>query len=233
MNDKVKVLLVEDDKNLGQLIVEFLTIKNFDPVHASNGEEALLKCSEFHFDILIVDVMMPLMDGFTFVKKIRSSNQQTPVIFLTAKSLIADKVEAFKIGADDYVTKPFAMEELIMRINAVLRRSNKTIMGHDSSNFLIGSIQFDYESRILKSPTTSIKLTQKESELLYLLCKNQGHLLERSEALTRIWKNDNYFTSRSMDVYITKLRNYLKSEPNCEIENIHGTGYKLHNKKTN
>lgn len=232
MSNKTKILLVEDDKNLGQLIVEFLSIKNFEPTHAINGEDALIKCLESHFDILIVDVMMPVMDGFTFAKKIRSSDQQIPIIFLTAKSLIDDKVEAFKIGADDYVTKPFAMEELIMRINAVMRRSNKTFSNSDTSNFMIGSFSFDYESRLLKNSETSIKLTPKESELLYLLCKTQGNLLGRSEALTRIWKSDNYFTSRSMDVYITKLRNYLKPDPNCEIENIHGTGYKLHIRKS-
>ncbi|MEW6508306.1 MAG: response regulator transcription factor [Bacteroidota bacterium] len=223
---KPKILLVEDDLNLGTILKEYLSVKSFDVVHCLNGEEALNTFSQSTFDICILDVMMPKVDGFTVAEKIRAVSQ-TPFIFVTAKSLLDDKIEGFKIGADDYVTKPFSMEELIMRINAVLKRSNRLNDAFEKSDYKISNYHFSFDKRTLTIKNNEMKLTSKEAELLRLLCLNRNALLERSYALRKIWKDENYFTSRSMDVYITKLRNYLKADSKIQIVNVHGAGFKL------
>ncbi|MCX6169246.1 MAG: response regulator transcription factor [Ignavibacteriales bacterium] len=227
MKNKIKILLVEDDANLGTLLREFLSVKGFDVTHALNGEDGFNHFKANKFDLCLIDIMMPKMDGFSLAKKIRMIDKQTPFLFVTAKSMLDDKLEGFKIGADDYVTKPFSMEELIMRMNAIMKRTKNVQMEDDRNEFNIGEYSFDYNKRILYHGGNEQRLTQKECDLFRLLCINKNKILERSEALTRIWKDESYFTGRSMDVYITKLRNYLKQDKSIEIINVHGTGFKL------
>ncbi|PKL83627.1 MAG: DNA-binding response regulator [Ignavibacteriae bacterium HGW-Ignavibacteriae-3] len=227
MKDKAKILLVEDDTNLGTILTEFLAVKKFDVTHSLNGEDGFNQFKNYKFDLCLIDVMMPKMDGFTLAKKIRMINKNVPILFVTAKSMLDDKIEGFKIGADDYVTKPFSMEELILRINAIMKRTKSSNAEDDRSEFKIGEYEFDFNKRVLAHNGIEQRLTQKESDLLRLLCINKNRILERSEALIRIWKDESYFTGRSMDVYITKLRNYLKLDKSIEIINVHGTGFKL------
>lgn len=227
MKSKAKILLVEDDTNLGTILTEFLAVKKFDVIHSLNGEEGFNQFKSNKFDLCLIDVMMPKMDGFTLAKKIRMIDKNVPILFVTAKSMLDDKIEGFKIGADDYVTKPFSMEELILRINAIMKRTKTAAVEDDKNEFKIGDYDFDFNKRILLHNGIEQKLTQKESDLLRLLCLNKNRILERSEALIRIWKDESYFTGRSMDVYITKLRNYLKMDKSIEIINVHGTGFKL------
>lgn len=224
---KNKILLVEDDSNLGMLLREFLSVKGFEVTQALNGEEGFNHFKANKFDLCLIDVMMPRMDGFSLAKKIRMIDKQTPFLFVTAKSLLDDKIEGFKIGADDYVTKPFSMEELIMRMNAIMKRTKNVQPEDDRNEFKIGDYSFDYNKRVLYHGSNEQRLTQKECDLLRLLCINKNKILERSEALIRIWKDESYFTGRSMDVYITKLRNYLKLDKSIEIINVHGSGFKL------
>lgn len=226
MKVKAEILLIEDDVNLSTILKEYLDVKEFSVSNAYNGEEGFRLFLEKKFDLCILDVMMPKMDGFTLAKKIRTHDVHVPFLFLSAKIMLADRLQGLKLGADDYITKPFSMEELILRINAILKRSHKQNEGTQSP-FNIGSYLFDYENRSLKNKNEIQKLTSKEAELLLLLCINKNQLLVRSVALNKIWNADNYFTSRSMDVYITKLRSYLKSDSSVEIINVHGTGYKL------
>ena len=225
---KKKILLVEDDRNLGTVLREFLAVKNFSVDHSLNGVEAEKIFQMNKYDLILLDVMMPQMDGFTLAEKIRKLDNHTPIIFLTAKAMQKDKIEGLKIGADDYITKPFNTEELLLRINAVLKRtSNNKPSIKDADQFKIGKYNFDYKKRFLSIDMTTQKLTSKEAELLKLLCLNRNELLERNVALQIIWRDDNYFTGRSMDVYITKLRNYLKDDERIEISNVHGVGFKL------
>ena len=227
MTDKTKILLVEDDLNLGTILREFLSVKGYDVTHALNGEEGFNVFKASKYGICLIDIMMPKMDGFSLARKIRMIDKQVPFLFVTAKSMLDDKIEGFKIGADDYVTKPFSMEEFILRINAILNRTKTIHVEDDRNEFLLGDYKFDYVKRILSYNNNEQRLTQKECELLRLLCLNKNKILERSEALTRIWKEESYFTGRSMDVYITKLRGYLKKDKSIEIINVHGTGFKL------
>jgi DNA-binding response OmpR family regulator len=223
-----KILLVEDDPNLGQLLQEYLEIKGFDTTLARDGEKAFACYKQQRYDLCILDVMLPKKDGFSLAKEIRALNKQIPIIFLTAKSLKEDTLEGLRIGADDYITKPFSMEELLLRMKAILRRTGQ---GEDITKeikqFTIGHYLFDSESQSLTLQNQAVKLTGKESELLRLLCLHLNHTLERSLALKHIWQDDTYFNARSMDVYITKLRKYLKDDPSIEIVNVHGTGFKL------
>ncbi len=226
--EKSKVLLLEDDPNLGFVLKEFLEHKDYEVVHKEDGEQGLKAFNSSSFDICVVDIMMPKMDGFTFTKHVRKTDQKTPIIFLTAKSMKEDKIEGFKLGGDDYITKPFSMEELEARVEAVLKRTGKGKKDGPAKNtFTIGKFTFDYPTQKLSTNGDSHKLTTKEADLLKLLCLNANQVLEREIALKLVWGNDNYFTGRSMDVYITKLRKYLKDDPKLEIVNIHGTGYKL------
>ncbi len=224
--DKMKILLCEDDENLGMLLREYLQAKGYDTELCPDGEAGYKAFLTNKFDLCVFDVMMPKKDGFSLAKDIRQSNHDVPIIFLTAKTLKEDILEGFKIGADDYLTKPFSMEELTFRIEAILRR----VRGKKSRNRLhykIGQFTFDTQKQVLTLGEESTKLTTKESELLSLLCAHSNEILQRDFALKTIWIDDNYFNARSMDVYITKLRKHLKSDPNVEIINIHGKGYKL------
>ena len=226
------VLLVEDDENLGTLLSEYLNSKGYQTTLANDGEKGLRKFLNQSFDICILDVMMPVKDGFTLAKEIREINKEIPIVFLTAKSMKEDALEGFTIGADDYITKPFSMELLLMRIKAILRRSlDGGISANDKTSFEVGSYIFDSERRVLSRDGKEEKLTSKENDLLNLLAMSDGKTLERKAALMLIWGDDKYFNSRSMDVYITKLRKYLKADENIEIINIHGKGFKLYVKK--
>jgi len=227
--NNAKLLLVEDDLNLGTILREYLSVKNFNVELCLNGEEGLASFKAGKFDICILDVMLPKLDGFSLARQIRNSDNQTPIIFLTAKSLAKDKIEGFKIGADDYITKPFDAEELLFRISAILKRVKHSTNNSDSSSaiFTLGKYNFDYNRRILSSDSKDLKLTTKEAELLRLLCINANTTLERSFALKTIWNDDNYFNARSMDVYITKLRGYFKEDDSIQIVNLHGSGFKL------
>ena len=228
MDTPTKVLLLEDDPNLGFVLQEFLEHKGYKVNLNEDGEKGLKAFNKEPFDICIVDVMMPKMDGFTFSKQVRKTDLNTPIIFLTAKSMKEDKLEGFKLGADDYITKPFSMEELEMRVEAVLRRSKGAKAAPEEKNvFVLGQYKFDYPAQKLEINGSVQGLTTKEAELMKLLCLNKNRVLEREIALKLIWGNDNYFTGRSMDVFITKLRKYLKEDPKIEIVNVHGTGYKL------
>lgn len=225
------ILLVEDDENLGTLLSEYLNSKGYETTLANDGEKGLRKFLNQSFDICILDVMMPVKDGFTLAKEIREINTDIPIVFLTAKSMKDDALEGFTLGADDYITKPFSMEVLLMRIKAILRRSVEGGLSKDKTTFEVGSYLFDSERRVLSREGKEEKLTSKENDLLKLLAMSDGKTLERKAALMLIWGDDNYFNSRSMDVYITKLRKYLKADENIEIINIHGKGFKLYIRK--
>ena len=226
MEEKMKILLCEDDENLGMLLREYLQAKGYDTELCTDGEAGYKAFLKEKYDLCVFDVMMPKKDGFSLAKDIRQSNQEIPIIFLTAKTLKEDILEGFKIGADDYLTKPFSMEELTFRIEAVLRRVRGK-KNRDRSFYKIGSFTFDTQKQILSRGSEQTKLTTKESELLSLLCAHANEILQRDFALKTIWIDDNYFNARSMDVYITKLRKHLKADESVEIINIHGKGYKL------
>ncbi|MEZ5103432.1 MAG: response regulator transcription factor [Draconibacterium sp.] len=227
MEQKTKLLLAEDDENLGLLLKEYLVAKGYDANLYPDGEAAYKGFMREHYDICILDIMMPKKDGFTLAKDIRIVNADIPVIFLTAKNMKEDVLEGFKLGADDYITKPFSMEELILRIEAILRRTSSENQANTQMVFNLGKYTFDTRKQILTDGEESVKLTTKEADLLKLLCQNANKVLERNYALKSIWIDDNYFNARSMDVYITKLRKHLKDEPSVEIINVHGKGYKL------
>lgn len=227
MEQKVKLLLAEDDENLGLLLKEYLVVKGYDADLYPDGELAYKGFMKNHYDICILDIMMPKKDGFSLAKDIRIVNAEMPIIFLTAKNLKEDVIEGFKIGADDYITKPFSMEELIFRVEAILRRTSQDSMANNQMIFKLGKFTFDTLKQTLTDGVETVKLTTKESDLLKLLCQNANNVLERNFALKSIWIDDNYFNARSMDVYITKLRKHLKDETGVEIINVHGKGYKL------
>ncbi|MEN9347977.1 MAG: response regulator transcription factor [Flavobacteriales bacterium] len=229
MKKKTRVLLCEDDPNLGTLLSEYLNAKGFEADLAVDGQEGSKLVKRNSYDFFILDVMMPVKDGFTLAREIRQDDKHTPILFLTAKSMKEDTLQGFEVGADDYMTKPFSMEELLVRMNAILRRTAALPESDDEAQeFEIGTYHFDYNKQRLVSPTgEESKLTTKENELLYLLCKNKNGVMERSFALKAIWGDDNYFNGRSMDVYIAKLRKHLKDDPKVEIINIHGRGFKL------
>lgn len=226
MDDNLKILLCEDDENLGMLLREYLQAKGFQAVLCQDGEVGYREFTKSKFDIAVLDVMMPKKDGFTLAQEIRQSNADIPIIFLTAKTLKEDILEGFKIGADDYITKPFSMEELVKRVEAILRRV-KGKKNHESTKYKIGKYMFDTQKQLLTIGQKQTKLTTKENELLSLLCSHANEILKRNDALRTIWIDDNYFNARSMDVYITKLRKHLKDDDQVEIINIHGQGYKL------
>ncbi len=227
MEQKTKLLLAEDDENLGLLLKEYLVAKGFDAELFPDGEAAYKGFMKDHYDICILDVMMPKKDGFTLAKDIRIVNADIPILFLTAKNMKEDVLEGFKLGADDYITKPFSMEELIFRIEAILRRTSQDSQASTQQTFTLGRFTFDTLKQTLADGDNVVKLTTKESDLLKLLCQNANKVLERNYALKSIWIDDNYFNARSMDVYITKLRKHLKDEESVEIINVHGKGYKL------
>ena len=226
MNKEIKILLVEDDSNLGSITSQYLMAKGFNCHWEENGELGYQSFVKNEYDLVILDVMMPVKDGFSTAKDIRGIDKNIPIIFLTAKSMKEDTLKGFEIGGDDYVTKPFNMEELVARINAILKRVTT-----DSDSYFddleIGKLTFNPKMQILSMGDFSVTLTTKESDLLTLLYKNKNNILDRNHALKAIWGDDNYFNGRSMDVYIAKLRKYLKQDDQIQIINVHGRGFKL------
>ncbi|HLO57316.1 MAG TPA: response regulator transcription factor [Bacteroidales bacterium] len=219
------ILLVEDDKNLGIVIRDFLEMSEYEVILRENGRDGLDEFKKGSYDLVLLDIMLPLLDGFSVAEEIRKTDCDIPVIFLTAKTLKEDKLKGFRIGADDYITKPFSTEELKLRIDAVLRRSRRN--AEKSSVFNIGRYKFDYPNHILSIADQERQLTKREAELLHLLCINMNNVLRRDLALKTIWGEDDYFMGRSMDVYITKLRKMLGNDPAVSIVNIHNTGFRL------
>ena len=222
-----RILLAEDDSNLGILLNNYLRAKEYETSLFVNGILALKAFDEEHFNLCILDIMMPEMDGITLAKELRKINPLIPIIFLTAKNQKEDVLEGFRSGADDYITKPFSMEELLYRIQAILKRTTDTSSYSKEDHYVIGQYIFDPLKQLLTMGDQQIRLTTKESELLELLCRHTNEVLERNFALKSIWIDDNYFNARSMDVYITRLRKYLKKDPSVRILNVHGKGYKL------
>jgi two-component system OmpR family response regulator len=225
--NKIRILLAEDDNNLGTLLRNYLTAKKYETTLFINGRLALEAFPTGLFGLCILDIMMPEIDGLTLAREIRLTNPDIPIIFLTAKNQPEDIIEGFKSGADDYISKPFSMEELLYRIEAILRRTTSPSVNRKSDSYTIGGYSFDPLNQMLVFKDQTIKLTTKESELLELLCRHGNEILERNFALKTIWIDDNYFNARSMDVYITRLRKYLKKDPSVKILNVHGRGYKL------
>ncbi len=226
MDEKLRILLCEDDESLGMLLREYLQAKNYDADLCLDGEAGYRAFCKNDYNMCVLDVMMPRKDGFQLAQEIRAINTEIPIIFLTAKNLKEDVFEGFRLGADDYITKPFSMDELVFRMEAILRRvrGKKNV---DTVTFKLGKFTFDSRRQILINGDEQTKLTTKESELLCLLCKHANDVLQRELALKTIWVDDNYFNARSMDVYITKLRKHLKDDPAIEINNVHGKGYRL------
>ena len=222
---KPRILLVEDDPSLGFVIKDNLQVKGYEVTLGKDGEEGLKEFETKIFDLCILDVMMPKKDGFTLAKSIREKNQQIPILFITAKSMLEDKINGFHAGGDDYIVKPFSMEELCLRIEVFLRRT-KGITNHEQ-NFSLGEFTFDCHNYTLNHKSGFKTLTQKEAEVLKLLCQNKERVLKREEILKNVWGNDDYFLGRSMDVFISKLRKHLKDDPTVQIVNYHGVGFKL------
>lgn len=221
-------MLAEDDRNLGNILKSYLDAKGYSTRLVVNGQEAFELFSKEQFDFCIVDVMMPVKDGFTLAREIRQVDRNIPILFLTAKSLEEDKLKGFQAGADDYLTKPFSMEELLLRIDAVLRRSwGAAPQEERRTSFTLGRFTFDARKQVLTGPKGERNLTTKENDLLHLLSENANSVLERSTALRTVWGDDNYFNGRSMDVYIAKLRKYLAEDPEVEVANVHGKGFRL------
>ncbi|MCK5839707.1 MAG: response regulator transcription factor [Bacteroidales bacterium] len=227
---KARILLVEDDPNLSAVLVDYLEMLGYGAIHAKDGEEGFRVFSNNVFDLCILDIMMPKKDGFALANEIREVNKLIPIIFLTAKGLKEDRIAGFMAGCDDYITKPFSSEELSLRIDAILRRcmimENEPTVAKDEI-FELGKYKFDTANMLLKSSAGSRTLTRKEAALLRLLCLNKNKLLTREEALLNVWGDDDYFIGRSMDVFITKLRKYLKEDENISILNVHGAGFKF------
>ncbi len=230
MADK-RILIVEDDLNLGQILKEYLELKGYETDLCRDGEQGVESFKNQQYDLCILDIMMPKKDGFSVAKDIRTLDKKTPFIFLTAKNLKEDTIEGFKVGADDYITKPFSMEELLLRLEAIIRRTNGRDVQQVHKTFEFSDFTLYYDQQRLIHPVKEYKLTSKEADLLLLLVQNMNEVLERSVALKMIWRDDSYFNARSMDVYIAKLRKYLKIDDSVKIITIHGQGFKLVNLK--
>lgn len=224
-----KILLVEDDPNFGAILKDYLAMNDFDVTLAKNGMEGFEKFKKDNFDLCILDVMMPYKDGFTLAREIRDKNKEIPIVFLTAKTMKEDVLKGYKVGADDYLNKPFDSEVLLMKIRAIMQRKTSEVKSDNTKfEFQIGAFHLNSKLRFLTFENEEpIKLSPKENELLKMLALYENDLMPREVALTKIWRDDNYFTSRSMDVYIAKLRKYLKADENVEILNIHGEGFRL------
>jgi DNA-binding response OmpR family regulator len=223
-----KILLVEDDKNLGFIIKDFLELSKYSVILRDNGKDGLIAYSRNHFDLLLIDIMLPHLDGFALVEEIRKKDKEIPVIFITAKSMTEDKIKGFKIGADDYITKPFSTEELLLRVNAILRRTRLRIPDQSEEiKYKIGRYIFDYKNLLLSTPDKEYRLTKREAEVLNILCMNINNVSRRETILKTVWGENDYFMGRSMDVYITKLRKYLKEDSSVSVINIHNTGFML------
>jgi DNA-binding response OmpR family regulator len=226
---KIQILLVEDDTSLGYVIKDSLEDKGYSVTIATDGNAGWQAFSKGFFDLCLLDVNMPIKDGFTLAQQIRRKNTYIPILFITAKNMQEDKIAGFKAGGDDYITKPFSMEELLLRIGVFLKRTLGTDL--DEKEFSFGSTKFDYMNLTVVGPNTDIRLTQKEADLLRFFCLNANKVVKREEVLTKVWGKDDYFLGRSMDVFITKIRKYLKDEPEIEIQTIHGVGFRFVNGK--
>lgn len=226
--NKINILLVEDDTNLGFLIQDTLKSEGFNVHLCLDGIEGLKKFNDKSFQLCIFDVMMPKKDGITLAKDIRKINSSIPILFLTAKSQTEDKIEGLKAGGDDYMIKPFNSEEFVLRVKALLRRSNPDLEKEEPKTYQIGSIIFDIENfKLIYKIGEDKKLTKKESKILLMLVQHKNKVLPRDVVLNAVWGQDDYFVGRSLDVFITKIRKYLKPDENVKIENIHGVGFKL------
>lgn len=225
---EVKILMVEDDVNLGYLLKENFAQKGYHIQLCRDGNEGLYAAMNGQFDLLILDVMMPKKDGFTLAAQIRKTDQQIPIIFLTAKSLEQDRIMGFNIGCDDYVTKPFSANELLLRIKAILRRTQQSGKIHTELHPVrIGKFTFNYTNRHLEYNDQVQNLSTKEADLLQLFCDYRNTLIPRKDILVKVWGSDDYFAGKSMDVYLTRLRKLLKADSSLEIQNVHGTGFRL------
>lgn len=227
MDKKYSILLAEDNINFGKVLTTYLEAKNFAVFHANNGEVAYEMFCANNYDICLIDVMMPIKDGFSLAKSIRKMDKQIPLIFITAKDMQEDIIEGLSIGGDDYLTKPFSMEVLLARIYALLRRAGKIDNDSEPQLYQIGKISFDPNHQSLTIDNEVVKLTTRETELLTMLIQKKNEVLERGYALKKIWGDDSYYNARSMDVYITKLRKIFQKDPSIKILNVHGVGFKL------
>lgn len=224
---KTRILLAEDDPNLGDILHEYLNMKGYETLLCKDGEEAWKRFKKDAFQLCILDVMMPKKDGFTLGKEIKKVDENIPIIYLTAKNLKDDVIQGLKIGADDYITKPFSMEELLLRISAILRRTGTKSETKLLKTYSFGDFKLHYDRQMLESPSGEHKLTSKENELLRLLASELNQTVSRSHALKIIWGDDSYFNARSMDVYLSKIRKLLREDPNMQIVTLHGEGFKL------
>ncbi|MCL2412993.1 MAG: response regulator transcription factor [Bacteroidales bacterium] len=222
----IKILLAEDDQNFGPFLQTYLNAKGYPCFLVRNGEDALDAFLTGEYNFCITDVMMPMKDGFTLVKQIRKHNATIPILFISARNLEEDRLQGFKVGADDYLTKPFSMDELKFRIEAIVRRI-EIVKEQERLVFSIGRLTFDYDLQVIMTPDQKIRLTPKESDLLRLLCQYQNEVVFRTTALRKIWGDNTVYTTRCMDVYMTKLRKFLRDDPDIQLQNIHGRGYKL------
>jgi two-component system, OmpR family, response regulator VicR len=223
----LKILLAEDDPNLGTILKAYLEAKGFPTRLCVNGQEAYDAFLKEVFNFCILDVMMPIKDGFTLAREIRKVDKKIPILFLTAKAMQEDIIEGLKIGADDYITKPFSMEELLLRIAAILRRTQKTEEVNTLKIYNFGDFVLHYDEQVLEGPEGKQKLTSKENELIRILASEINKLVNRSHALKQIWGDDSYFNARSMDVYLSKIRKLLRDDPKVQIITIHGEGFKM------
>ncbi|MBP6399278.1 MAG: response regulator transcription factor [Saprospiraceae bacterium] len=223
--NKARILYVEDDETLSFVTSDNLSLNGYDVVHCLDGESALIAFGNGHFDLCLLDVMLPKKDGFTLASDIRKKNPEIPILFLTAKSMKEDRITGLKLGADDYITKPFSIEELILKIEVFLKR--KFINIKQANKFTIGKLTFDYKNLTISAGDSEKTLTQREADLLKLLIENKNNVIKREEILERVWGQNDYFLGRSMDVFISRLRKYLSDDENLKIDNIHGVGFKL------
>lgn len=224
----MNILLVEDDFNMGELVKDALQDNNFDVTLCRDGKEGLSAFIKGSYNIVILDVMMPVMDGFTLAERLKKLNPDIPFMFMTAKSMTEDRIRGFELGADDYLTKPFSVKELVMRINVIARRIHGSMVADsENSRFQLGALLFDYAKRELGKDGEAGRISSKEAELLKLFCMNPNKVVRRDFLLRNVWGDDDYFSSKSMDVYISRLRKLLKPEPGVQIINIHGTGYRF------
>jgi two-component system response regulator VicR len=224
---KAKLLVVEDDPNLGDILKEYLEMKGYEPTLCRDGEEGWNKFKKDKYDLCLLDIMMPKKDGFTLAKEIKKVQENLPILFLTAKNQKDDIIEGLKIGADDYLTKPFSMEELLLRITAILRRTQKSTEISALKTYTFGDFVLHYDEQFIEGPEGRHKLTSKENELIRLLASEINKLVNRSHALKQIWGDDSYFNARSMDVYLSKIRKILKDDPKVQIITVHGEGFKM------
>ncbi|MDR1974606.1 MAG: response regulator transcription factor [Bacteroidales bacterium] len=224
---EVSILLAEDDPNLGTFLRNYLSGKDLSVMLCVNGEDTLRAYHTGKFNFIILDVMMPMMDGFSVAREIRKVDEETPILFISAKQLETDRMQGLAVGADDYLVKPFNMQELLLRINAILRRTNSAVFDKMQKHFDLGELVFDTDKMVLYNENDKIDLTSKETDLLRLLCIKENQLVNRSYALSRVWNSDDFFSSRSMDVYISKLRRHFRPYPRIKIQNTHGVGFRL------